>query len=52
MAKMQREKMVRDRRDQKREKKRAAAAERKAREDGTLPPIDDAPEPDVTEPTT
>jgi len=45
MAKMTREREVRERRERKLEKKRAAAAERKATTDGTSA----ASEPDVTE---
>ena len=41
MAKLMRERKVQERRELKQEKKRAAAAERKAREAGELPPEDE-----------
>lgn len=42
MAKMARERTVKERRARKLEKKHAAAAERKGHVDGMMPPTDDA----------
>lgn len=41
MAKMARERTVRERRERKLEKKQAAAAERKAKADGTAPAVEE-----------
>jgi hypothetical protein len=43
-AKMTRERLVRERRELKQEKKRAAAAERKAQARGETPTVDQEPE--------
>ena len=45
MAKITRERVVREKRERKAEKKRAAAEERRAKADGTwVPPVDEAHE--------
>ena len=49
MAKITRERAVREKRERKLEKKRAAAAERRAKADGTWVPLEDAESVDVEE---
>jgi len=51
MAKITRERAVREKRERKAEKKRLAAEERRAKADGTwVPPVDELEEPALEEP--
>jgi cell division protein FtsB len=52
MAKITRERAVKEKRERKLEKKRAAAAERRAKADGTWVPPDETPAVDASQPAT